>query len=147
MNTPSLETLQSRLGPRPASLIASASSEVRLGEERSAELTLVDSATVSDASLVAAHQYRCCEFWASNWVYEGLTSYGANGAIEPALAVTWNDPVENSDGNYVWTFNLRENVKFQDGADWDCSVAKVRAEAWNCRRRTLKPVHTFARRS
>ena len=31
------------------------------------------------------HSYRPNEFFANNWVYEGLVKYGANGAIEP-----WN---------------------------------------------------------
>jgi ABC-type transport system substrate-binding protein len=65
------------------------------------------------------HSYRPNEFFANNWVYEGLVSYGANGAIVPALAESWT---ETADG---LVFKLRKGVKFHDGEDWDCSVAKL----------------------
>ena len=35
------------------------------------------------------HSYRPNEFWANNWVYEGLVKFGVNG-IEPALASSWS---------------------------------------------------------
>ena len=35
------------------------------------------------------HSYRPNEFWANNWVYEGLVKFGVNG-VEPALASSWS---------------------------------------------------------
>ena len=35
------------------------------------------------------HTYRPNEFFANNWVYEGLVDYGANGVIQPSLATAW----------------------------------------------------------
>lgn len=64
------------------------------------------------------------EFFANNWVYEGLVSYGPNGALEPALATSWEVAV-GKDGAETVRFTLRQGVKFHDGADWNCAVAKL----------------------
>jgi len=65
------------------------------------------------------HSYRPNEFFANNWVYEGLVSYGADGTIIPALATSWT---VKADGV---TFRLRQGVKFTDGQDWNCAAAKL----------------------
>ena len=48
-------------------------------------------------------------------MYEPLIIRDTSGAFEPALATDWA-PSE-SDPN-VWVFNLRQGVKFHDGADF-----------------------------
>ena len=70
------------------------------------------------------HSYRPNEFFANNWVYEGLVSYGADGQLEPALAASWTTAVDANNVETV-SFTLRTGVKFHDGADWTCSVAKL----------------------
>ena len=71
-----------------------------------------------------AHSYRPNEFFANNWVYEGLVEYGPGGAILPSLAVSWI--VEDlSSGGQQYTFMLRQNVTFHDGTPWDCAAAKL----------------------
>ena len=70
------------------------------------------------------HSYRPNEFFANNWVYEGLVTYGANGVISPALASSWTTVVD-SDSIETVTFTLREGVTFHDGAEWNCDVAKL----------------------
>lgn len=50
-------------------------------------------------------------------VFEGLTRFGPNGAIEPALAERWD--VEG-DGR-VYIFHLHDGVTFHDGAAFDAS--------------------------
>lgn len=50
-------------------------------------------------------------------VFEGLTRFGPNGAIEPALAERWD--VEQ-DGR-VYVFHLHGGVTFHDGAAFDAS--------------------------
>lgn len=70
------------------------------------------------------HTYRPNEFFANNWVYEGLVSYGAGGVIEPSLASSWT--ISNKpDGGQEYRFMLRQGVKFHDGSDWNCPVAKL----------------------
>ena len=44
-------------------------------------------------------------------VYNGLTQVSATGAVEPALAVTW----ESDNDNHRWQFRLRTGVHFHDG--------------------------------
>ena len=71
-----------------------------------------------------AHVYGPNEFFSNNWVYEGLVAYGANGKIVPSLATFW--AVKPNDiGGDDYTFTLRENVVFHDGAAWNCEVAKI----------------------
>lgn len=44
-------------------------------------------------------------------IYDQLTDIGSDGSVQPRLAVSW----EASPDATVWTFTLRENVKFHDG--------------------------------
>lgn len=69
------------------------------------------------------HQYAPNEIFASDWVYEGLVKFGQDGVIVPGLAVTWQD--EATGEGHRWTFQLRQGVKFHDGSDWNCTVAKL----------------------
>ncbi|GHP11800.1 hypothetical protein PPROV_001052700 [Pycnococcus provasolii] len=71
-----------------------------------------------------AHTYRPNEFFANNWVYDGLVEYGRGGAIIPSLAASWTI-MDSPGGGQNYTFNLRKNVTFHDGADWNCTVAKL----------------------
>ena len=71
------------------------------------------------------HTYRPNEFFSNNWIYEGLVAYGANGAIEPALATSWSSTVDATTGAETVRFTLRTGVTFHDGAAFDCSVVKL----------------------
>merc|ERR1712091_365384 len=64
-----------------------------------------------------AHSYRPNEFFANNWVYEGLLAYGAGGKVEPALATSWTSEA-SADGGETFRFTLREGVTFHDGAEF-----------------------------
>jgi peptide/nickel transport system substrate-binding protein len=58
-------------------------------------------------------------------IYEGLTKYNEKTtAIEPALATDW----QISDDGLVYTFNLRQGVKFHDGSDFNAEVVKYNIE-------------------
>jgi len=70
------------------------------------------------------HTYRPNEFFANNWVYEGLLSYGPEGAIEPALATSWTIEKKSTEGEVV-RFALREGVTFHDGSAFNCSVVDL----------------------
>lgn len=50
---------------------------------------------------------------ASSYVYEPLVEYDKEFNLAPALATKWE-----SQSPTVWRFNLREGVKFHDGADF-----------------------------
>jgi peptide/nickel transport system substrate-binding protein len=52
-------------------------------------------------------------------IYETLTFY-ADGKVMPRLATSW----EKSDGGATWTMQLREGVKFHDGADLNAETVK-----------------------
>lgn len=70
------------------------------------------------------HTYRPNEFFANNWVYEGLVSYGSYGQVLPALASRWSI-TDLSGGGQRYVFSLRPNVTFHDGAEWNCAAAKL----------------------
>ena len=70
------------------------------------------------------HSYRPNEFFANNWVYEGLIAYGVGGTLEPALATAWTSTV-NTDGGETVRFTLRTGVTFHDGAAFNCAAVKL----------------------
>jgi len=45
-------------------------------------------------------------------VYDGLTSIGINGTLQPALATAW----ESDNNDHRWQFRLRPGVHFHDGS-------------------------------
>jgi len=46
--------------------------------------------------------------------------------LEPGLATQWT----GSEGGKVWTFKLRQGVKFHDGTDFDAEAVKFNVERW-----------------
>ncbi|WP_298429693.1 ABC transporter substrate-binding protein [uncultured Jannaschia sp.] len=62
-------------------------------------------------------------------VFEGLTRFGPDGSIQPALAESW----DVSEDGLTWTFDLHEGVTFHDGTTMDAedvvfSLDRARAE-------------------
>ncbi len=58
-------------------------------------------------------------------VYETLTRYDpSTQKVKPLLATSWTQ----SKGGTVWTFKLRDGVKFHDGAVLDAAMAKAAIE-------------------
>lgn len=52
-------------------------------------------------------------------IFDGLTTLGPDGAVQPALAMTW----QSDDRDHHWQFNLRPGVTFQDGSPLTASAA------------------------
>lgn len=61
--------------------------------------------------------------YAQDWVYDGLTAL-VNGEIVPELAESW----EISEDGTVYTFHLREGVKFSDGSALTAELVKENFE-------------------
>lgn len=62
-------------------------------------------------------------------IFEGLTRFGPDGAVKPALAESW----DVSEDGTVYTFHLHPGVKFHDGTDMTAedvvfSLDRARAE-------------------
>ncbi|KNZ41141.1 nickel ABC transporter substrate-binding protein [Acetobacterium bakii] len=64
------------------------------------------------------------EMSAQNMVFEGLTK-NEGGEVKPALAESW----EISDDGLEYTFHLRENVTFTDGAPFNAEAVKLNMDA------------------
>ena len=52
-------------------------------------------------------------------IFEGLTKFGPDGSIQPALASSW----DVADDGKTYIFHLHEGVKFHDGADFTAEDA------------------------
>jgi len=60
-------------------------------------------------------------------IFDGLVKYkGSTTEVEPALSEKWR---VSADG-MVWTFQLRKNVKFHDGAPLDAAAVVWNFERW-----------------
>ena len=57
-------------------------------------------------------------------ILEGLTKINADGSVTPLLAESWSV----SDDGKVYTFKLRQGVKFHDGEAFDSSAVKFSFE-------------------
>ncbi|WP_011580652.1 MULTISPECIES: ABC transporter substrate-binding protein [Chelativorans] len=57
-------------------------------------------------------------------IFEGLTRIGPNGDVVPALAESW----EISEDGKIYTFKLREGVKYHDGTSFDAEDVKFSIE-------------------
>jgi len=53
-------------------------------------------------------------------VFEGLVRFAEDGSIQPALAESWSV----SDDGLVYTFKLREGVRYHDGSEFDAADVK-----------------------
>jgi nickel transport system substrate-binding protein len=73
-----------------------------------------------DTGPMNPHAYRPNEFVTNNWVYEGLVAYGADGRVEPALAVSWTQ-TDTASGSSI-DFVLRRGVAFHDGQPWNAAA-------------------------
>ncbi|MEW5920420.1 MAG: nickel ABC transporter substrate-binding protein [Bacillota bacterium] len=71
------------------------------------------------------HLYSPSQMFAQDFVYESLVEYGEGGVIKPHLAESWDI---SPDGK-VYTFNLRQDVKFSDGTEFNAMVAKKNFDA------------------
>lgn len=86
-------------------------------EPANLDFTRTDGAAIPEALLVN--------------VYEGLVKLDESGEIVPLLAESW----VISDDRKTYTFTLREDVKFSDGADFTAedvkfSIDRVKSDAW-----------------
>lgn len=91
--------------------------------EFSADKTITIAST-NDIGKLNPHKYDS-EMFAQYWVYENLLTYGEDGKPEPCLAESW----EISPDGKVYTFHLREGVKFSDGSDLTAEVVKKNYDA------------------
>ncbi|MGE0239641.1 MAG: nickel ABC transporter substrate-binding protein, partial [Parvibaculaceae bacterium] len=85
-----------------------------------AESSLVYSWT-SNVGPLNPHAYSPNQMFAQAMLYEPLVKYEADGTIAPWLATAWN---VSGDG-HVYTFTLRQDVKFSDGTVFDAAAVKA----------------------
>ncbi|PZT52182.1 nickel ABC transporter substrate-binding protein [Paenibacillus silvae] len=73
-----------------------------------------------DIGTMNPHTYNPSQLFAQSMIYEPLVSYQKGGKLEPALAESWTI----SDDGKVYTFKLRQGVKFSDGTPFNAEIVK-----------------------
>src|SRR5699024_9776433 len=65
--------------------------------------------------------------YVTNQIFDPLVRYKTDSTeVKPALATEWNV----SDDGLVWTFTLRDDVKFHDGTDFNAEDVVYNFERW-----------------
>ncbi|WP_142846588.1 nickel ABC transporter substrate-binding protein [Telmatospirillum sp. J64-1] len=78
-----------------------------------------------NSGVLNPHLYSPHEMVSQAFVYEPLVKYRADGSIVPWLASAW----EISPDGRVYTFTLREDVRFSDGTPFDAAAVKANFDA------------------
>ncbi|QGQ47954.1 nickel ABC transporter substrate-binding protein [Metabacillus sediminilitoris] len=73
-----------------------------------------------DVGEMNPHIYNPSQLFAQSMVYEPLVSYQEGGELKPHLAESW----EISEDGKVYTFHLRQDVKFSDGTSFTAEIVK-----------------------
>ncbi|RBW68419.1 nickel ABC transporter substrate-binding protein [Bacillus taeanensis] len=73
-----------------------------------------------DVGEMNPHVYNPSQLIAQSMVYEPLVSYQNGGELKPHLAESW----DISEDGKVYTFHLRQDVKFSDGANFNAEIVK-----------------------
>jgi nickel transport system substrate-binding protein len=73
-----------------------------------------------DVGEMNPHVYNPSQLFAQSMVYEPLVSYQEDGELKPHLAESW----EVSEDGKVYTFHLRQDVKFSDGTSFNAELVK-----------------------
>ncbi|WP_078412895.1 nickel ABC transporter substrate-binding protein [Priestia abyssalis] len=73
-----------------------------------------------DVGEMNPHVYNPSQLFAQSMVYEPLVSYQDGGELKPHLAESW----EISEDGKVYTFHLRQDVKFSDGTSFNAEIVK-----------------------
>jgi nickel transport system substrate-binding protein len=73
-----------------------------------------------DVGEMNPHVYNPSQLFAQSMVYEPLVSYQAGGELKPHLAESW----DISEDGKVYTFHLRQDVKFSDGTSFNADIVK-----------------------
>lgn len=78
-----------------------------------------------DVGEMNPHVYNPSQLFAQSMMYEPLVSYQDGGELKPHLAESW----EISDDGKVYTFHLRQGVKFSDGTNFNAEIVKKNFDA------------------
>ncbi|WP_132745517.1 glutathione ABC transporter substrate-binding protein [Scopulibacillus darangshiensis] len=98
-------------GPSDSESASSAKNDKDITIAVNQNFTTLDPQNVSDTLSISA----------THAMYEGLVGFDKNMTIKPVLATDYK---VSKDG-LVYTFNLRKNVKFHDGATFDANAVKA----------------------
>src|SRR5262245_29683366 len=100
-----------------ASVASTGAASTTLVFAASADPLLLDPALVSDGESLRV----------TDQIYESLVGYRPGTTVlQPELATSW----KSSPNGLVWTFNLRRNVRFQDGTRFNAAAVCFNYNRW-----------------
>jgi peptide/nickel transport system substrate-binding protein len=70
---------------------------------------------------IAGDPWQGADGLARRLVFNGLTALDANGAVQPALAASW----QSDDNDHRWEFRLRPDAHFHDGSLLNAAVVEM----------------------
>ncbi|WP_373282946.1 nickel ABC transporter substrate-binding protein [Macrococcus hajekii] len=94
-------------------------------EEKAKSKETLTLAWPRDIGKMNPHVYNPSQLFAQSMIFEPLVSYDKGGKLTPHLAESW----QVSEDGKQYTFNLRKNVKFSDGSDFNAKVVKKNFDA------------------
>ncbi|USK57880.1 nickel ABC transporter substrate-binding protein (plasmid) [Cytobacillus solani] len=78
-----------------------------------------------DIGAMNPHMYNPSQLFAQSMIYEPLVSYQDGGELKPHLAESW----KISEDGKEYVFNLRQDVKFSDGTNFNADIVKKNFDA------------------
>ncbi|MGM0855224.1 MAG: nickel ABC transporter substrate-binding protein [Bacillota bacterium] len=104
---------------------SSESAENEKSEATNESDNMITFAWPRDIGELNPHIYNPSQLFAQSMVYEPLVSYQDGGKLKPHLAESW----EISEDGKEYLFNLRQDVKFTDGTNFNAEIVKKNFDA------------------
>ncbi|MDF2035587.1 nickel ABC transporter substrate-binding protein [Cytobacillus oceanisediminis] len=106
-------------------LLGCSSESVENSDSTSESSNMVTFAWPRDIGEMNPHIYNPSQLFAQSMIYEPLVSYQDGGELKPHLAESW----KISEDGKEYVFNLRQDVKFSDGTNFNADIVKKNFDA------------------
>ncbi len=106
-------------------LVGCSSESVENSDSTSESSNMITFAWPRDIGTMNPHIYNPSQLFAQSMVYEPLVSYSDGGELKPHLAESW----KISEDGKEFVFNLRQDVKFSDGTDFNADIVQKNFDA------------------
>lgn len=110
--------------PAPADTQSSEATDTEAPATKGGDLVIAFPASSEPASLDGHIDPYQAAWLFNSFVSDPLVILDSNGEYQPALAISWSS---NEDGT-SWTFDLRDDVTFQDGTPFNAEAVKFNIE-------------------
>ncbi len=106
-------------------LLGCSSESVKNPDSSEKDNNMITFAWPRDIGEINPHVYNPSQLFAQSMVYEPLVSYQDGGELKPHLAESW----KISEDGKEYVFNLRKDVNFSDGTNFNADIVKKNFDA------------------